>query len=417
MSLRRALVLLAVAAVLVLPASARAADATPTPATESATPGATPTTGPGVITGTVKNGTAKGGSVDGVAVRLDLYDGTNLIQSYNSTAAPDGTYSFKNLPIVGGEGFIATANYKNIPFLSDLVQLTQDQQRATADISVYEPTSDPKSISVVARGMVISGVEQGSPLLDVFEIVSIDNTTDHAYIGTNNVVLQVALPDGATQIIPQPGFNFGDASVQNGQLITTGAIPPGNQDAMFAYLVPYSGTSATLKVGSAMPTASFSVLVQQGTYRISSPSMHDAGAANISDIQYSVITDDHPVVGDVVAVTVAGLPANGGSPDSSRGPLYAGLAAVLGLLAAGGLVFQTVRRRRLAAAGARAEVADAPGGPEEQRLTLAAELNRLDEERAAGNIDEETYHRDRDEILEELRSISRRLHGVEDAGV
>ena len=416
MTVRRALVLLAVAAALLLPLSARAAGGTPTPVTDSATPGATPTTGPGTITGTVKNGTPKGGSVAGIPVKLDLYAGTTLIQTYNTTTAQDGTYGFKDLPVVSGEGYIATATFKNVPYQSDLVQLTQDEH-STADISVYEPTTDPKSISIVARGMVIAGVEQGSPLLDVFEIVSVDNTTDHAYIGANNVVLQVPLPEGATQIIPQPGFNFGDVSVQNGQLITTGAIAPGNQDAMFAYLVPYSGTSITLKVGSTMPTASFSVLVQQGTYSISSPAMHDGGTANISDIEYHVITADHPVVGDVVAVSVGGLPRNGGSPDSTRGPLYAGLAAALGLLAAGGLVFQTVRRRRLAASAAGSALVDTPTGPEEQRLNLASELNQLDEERAAGNIDEETYRRDREEILEELRAISRRLHGIEDAGV
>lgn len=416
MGLRRATVLLVLAAALLLPLTARAAGATPTPSIESATPGATPSTGPGVITGTVKNGTPKGGSVAGIPIKLDLYSGTSLIQTYHTTTAANGTYSFKDLPIVNGEGFIATATYENVPYESQLVELTTSQEHTTADISVYEPTSDPKSISVVARGMVIAGVESGSPMIDVFEIVSVDNKTDHAYIGSNGVVLKVPLPTGATQIIPQPGFNFGTVSMQGQDLITSGAISPGNQDAMFAYLVPYSGTSATFQVGNAMPTASFSVLVKQGTFSISSPSMHNAGTANLADIVYSVITDDTPVVGDVVAVTVNGLPLNGGSPDSSRGPLYAGLAAVLGLLAAGGLVFQTVRRRRISAAAAAAAVTAPPTSPEAQRLALAAELNELDEERAAGKIDEETYDRDREEILEELRSISRRLHGVEDAG-
>ncbi|HEX7072351.1 MAG TPA: hypothetical protein VF190_16170 [Rhodothermales bacterium] len=311
---------------------------------------------------------------------------------------------------------MATATYKNVRYTSSMILLT-NQEDATADITVYETTTDPGVISVVSRGIVIAAANRETGNLELFEILSLDNTSDRAYIGQDGTVLRVPLPEGATQIIPQPGFDFGEPRVDEGALITTGPVAPGSHDVMYAYLVPYTGSQAVLNIGSAMPTDSLSVLVQEDTFKISSPSLQDAGTADISGSKYHVLSTQQPVVGDVVAVTVSGLPKPGAS-DSSRGPLYAALAASVGLLAAGGLVFQTIRRRRDADASPAAEAEpDGSDALEDERLELAAELNRLDDERAAGRIDEETYQQERGEILEELRAISQRMRGLEDAGI
>jgi len=59
-------------------------------------------------------------------------------------------------------------------------------------------------------------------------------------------------------------------------------------------------------------------------------------------------------------------------------------------------------------------------GPQEQaaaavdeRLQLAAELNRLDEARAAGDLDEAQYNERREAILAQLRQLVLRERGVE----
>jgi len=424
MTLRRSLVALLVALALMIPFTALAEDATPGvsegAATPAATPGATPpATGDGVISGTVKNGTPGGGSVAGLEVKLTRYQEMQPTDEYTTTTGEDGSYRFENLPVNEGEGYIATVRYQGYDYYSSLLLLS-DQPQTTADLTVYEPTDDPSVIEIASRGVIIAGTNTEVGALEIFEIVSLDNSSDRAYVGQNGTVLRIPLPPGATQIIQQPqsGFNFGQLRFEDGNLITTGLITPGSHDAMFSYLVPYQGTKATLEIGTAQPTDALSVLIEDGTYNISSPSMQDAGTANIAGTVYHVISAQQPVVGDVIAVTVDGLPKPG-STDTDRGPLYAGIAAVVGLAVAGVLTFQAVRARRQPAEAASDAAHDLPDDPESleaERLALAAELNKLDEERARGEIDEETYQEERAEIVEELRAISLRMRGLKDSG-
>lgn len=421
MTLRRSLVALLVALALMIPFTALAEDATPDTTGGAATPAAAPAaTGDGVISGTVTNGTPGGGSVAGLEVKLTRYQEMQPTDEYTTTTGEDGSFRFENLPVNEGEGFIAAVTYQGYDYFSPLLLLTEEPQ-ATADLTVYEPTDDPSVIEIASRGVIIAGANSEVGALEIFEIISLDNSSDRAYVGQDGTVLRIPLPPGATQIIQQPqsGFNFGQLRFEDGHLITTGIITPGSHDAMFAYLVPYEGTKATLEIGTAQPTDALSVLIENDTYNISSPSMQDAGTANIAGTMYRVISAEQPVVGDVIAVTVDGLPRPGSS-DSDRGPLYAGIAAVVGLAVAGGLTVQAVRRRRqpapAVAGDAARDLPDDPEGLEAERLELAAELNRLEEERARGEIDEETYQEERAEILEELRAISRRMRGLEDSG-
>jgi hypothetical protein len=52
----------------------------------------------------------------------------------------------------------------------------------------------------------------------------------------------------------------------------------------------------------------------------------------------------------------------------------------------------------------------------DERLQLAAELNRLDEARAAGELDETAYQEQRSAVLTRLRQLVAREQGVEGSG-
>lgn len=369
----------------------------------------------GSITGTVSNGTPDGGSPAGLTVTLSRFQGMNLAQEYTTTTDAQGQYSFADLPITDGEAYIARATYRDVEYPGTMVLLT-NEPNPTVDISVYETTNDPASITLLSRGVVIAGADADLRLVEVFEILAIDNTTDRTYVGNNGEVLRLPLPDGTAQITPQPGFDFGDARIDRGALVTTGAIPPGSQNAIVAYSVPYKATEATITIGTAMPTQTLRVLVREGTYDVSSPALNDSGTVDVSGDQYHALSVDKPIVGDTVSVRVSGLPKAGSSGDSSRGPLYAAIAAGAGLVAAAGLVYQTLRKRgQVATMPTTISSADRTS-IEEERLALAARLNQLDEDRATERIDQEQYEQRRAKVLAEIRSLSRQLHGLEDAG-
>jgi hypothetical protein len=101
----------------------------------------------------------------------------------------------------------------------------------------------------------------------------------------------------------------------------------------------------------------------------------------------------------------------------------ASIAAGVGLVIGAVLIYQVVQRRQLATAGAggaavQSGATDGQSGDtedlERERLALASELNKLEADFERGDIDEETYNAERDEILEQLRLISLRMRGLED---
>lgn len=380
---------------------------------ETATPVGTPISTDGSVVGTISNGTPGGGSVGGIDITLDRYQGTNQVQQWTTKTDASGKYSFKNLPVANNESYLVTATYKKVPYQSQLVVLTKTKH-STADVKVYEPTSDASVLKIEARGIVLSGTETQTSAMDAYEIITMTNTSNKAYVGQNGTVLTIPLPTNATQIIPQPGFDFGNPSLENGNFVTTGAIAPGSQNMMFAYLIPYHGTNATFDIRNTMNVGLISVLYPDSGFKVKSDSMANAGPVTLGGKKFDVIAANNPVINDVMQVSVSNLPKIG-SNDSSHGALYAAIAAAVAAIAAGILIFQLLRRRRrLALAAANGEIAE-PLAPatDKERLELASELNQLDDEHARGEIDDESYERERAVLLEDLREISRRMHGVE----
>lgn len=400
---RRALTLVFVLFMLAIPLSA-SADATAT------------------ISGNVENGTPDGGSVAGLTVSLDEYQGMNLAKTYTGKTDSSGHYAFTGVPAIEGQAYIARVTYKNVDYPGTMLLMPQDAGKIDT-IKVYETSTDPSTISLSSRSIVVAGADPGQRLVSLFEILAVDNNTDHTFIGNDGVVLRLGLPDSSAQITPQPGFDFGNAKIDNGTLVTTGAIIPGSQTALISYEVPYTGTTKTVTIGTAMPTGTERFLVKQGTYDLSSAVFNDAGIVTVSGDKYHVLSVDKPIVGDTLSVQIIGLPRAGTSGDSSHGPLYAAIAAAVGVILAGGLVFYTLRRRArrmttpaLAAAtpGAASMASPRFGGQDDERLALAAQLNVLDEKHAAGEISDADYQSDRNRVLEQLRAIARRQRGLED---
>lgn len=394
---RRLLALLFVAFLLAIPFSA-SADTT------------------GTISGTVTNGTPGGGSVAGLPVTLYEYQGMNIVKQYTGTTDDSGKYVFKDVPVLDGEGYIAHVTYSNVDFPGSLLLMPQDAGKVDA-IKVYEPSTDASIISLDSRSIVVNGADAGSRLLSLFEILAISNKSDRAYIGNDGVVLRLGLPDGAAQITPQPGFDFGNAKIENGMLVTTGPISPGDQTALIAYSLPYTGTSKTVTIGTAMPTQNERFLVKDGTYEISSQVFNDAGLVDVSGDKYHVLSVDKPIVGDTLSVDILGLPKAGNSGESSNGPLYAAIGAGVLIIVAGALVFFVLRRRshKVALAGAEGGVAAGIDGRfDDERLALATQLNQLDERRAAGTIDDVEYQNSRQQVMQDLRSIMLKRRGLDD---
>lgn len=360
----------------------------------------------GTISGRVHNGTAGGGSVAGLTVTLRHFAGMQLAEEKQAQVGPDGSFSFEGLATGAQDAYILAVRYAGVEYVSPMVQLNEQPQQ-TVDLTVYETTTDASVLRVNSRSIVIAGASPELRAVDVMDIVIVENTADRTYVGdSSGVVLRIPLPQGAQEISPQPGFDYGQPRLEGNVLLTTGPVPPGSHTIVLSYTVPYSGTRATLSIGTAMPTGTLRVLVRDGTYELDSRSLIDTGTVEVSGVTYRVLAVDAPVVGDTHVVQVSGLPRTGLLLDLPLGPSIAIAVGTLGLLVALVLTVIALRRRR---AGPQEQAAAAV----DERLQLAAELNRLDEARAAGDLDEAQYNERREAILAQLRQLVLRERGVE----
>ncbi len=364
--------------------------------------------GNGVINGRVQNGTVGGGPVGSLTVTLRHFAGMQLAEERQTQTGPDGSFRFDGLPTSPQDAYLVVVRYAGVDYVSGMVQLHQ-QPEQTVDLTVYETTTDPSAVRIASRSLVIAGASPELRAVDIMDILIVENSGDRTYLGDRSgVVLRIPLPRGAQEIRPQPGFDYGQPRLEDGVLLTTGPLPPGSQTVVLSYTVPYEGTRATLSIGTAMPTGTLRVLVRDGTYRLSSRSLIDTGTVEVSGVTYRVLAVDAPVVGDMHVVQVSGLPRTGLLFDLPTGPIIALAVGLAGLIAAAVLTVIVLRRRRVGTETSRAAI--------DERLQLAAELNRLDEARAAGELDETAYQEQRSAVLTRLRQLVAREQGVEGSG-
>jgi len=364
--------------------------------------------GNGVINVRVQNGTVGGGPVGSLTVTLRQFAGMQLAEERQTQTGPDGSFRFDGLPTSPQDAYLVVVRYAGVDYVSGMVQLHQRPEQ-TVDLTVYETTTDPSAVRIASRSLVIAGASPELRAVDIMDILIVENSGDRTYLGDRSgVVLRIPLPRGAQEIRPQPGFDYGQPRLEDGVLLTTGPLPPGSQTVVLSYTVPYEGTRATLSIGTAMPTSTLRALVRDGSYRLSSRSLIDTGTVEVSGVTYRVLVVDAPVVGDMHVVQVSGLPRTGLLFDLPTGPIIALAVGLAGLIAAAVLTVIVLRRRRVGTETGRAAI--------DERLQLAAELNRLDEARAAGEIDETAYQEQRSAVLTRLRQLVARAQGVEGSG-
>lgn len=385
---------------------------------------AEPSDDTGRVYGEIVNGTDDGGDVAGLEVLLTRFQQMDAVESFSATVGDDGTYEFEDLPALANEAYLARVTYEGIEFTSGMILLNQEPD-AERNITVFEQTDDSSVLRIVSRGIVIANANSEIGVVEILEIIALENDSDRVYTGDEDgQVLRLAMPENAAEIAPQPGFDYGQLFFDEDRsnvLVSTGPVLPGSHNPMISYQIPYEGTSGRLAVGTAMPTGTLRVLVQEGTFDISSNVLEPAGLQQVGSDNYEVLAIDSPVIGDSFAVEISSLPRENWNLPVEMSTFLASIAAGVGLVIGAVLIYQVVQRRQKATESIAAGTSDDPerddmdlNDLERERLQLASELNKLEADYERGDLDEDTYDVERNQILEELRKISLRMRGMDD---
>jgi len=390
----------------------------------------------GTLHGTVKNGTTSKAAADIEVILIQLQGGMQPVA--NSKTDAQGQFSFDN-PSLGGQPMLVRAVYKGINFHQPVPPGRND-----VEVSIFEPSKDPKTISVASR---IVFFQPSGANLTVAEEYSIQNNSqppqayfrpdgNFEFVIPDNAKLQQVAASGPT------GMPVVQAPIdkKKGKYAIAYALRPGQNTVRYSYEVPYPGNSATVKVAAIYPEARL-LVVASPTLQVSGDGLQSGG----QEQGMSVYGRENIAASNVMAVSVSGTApplqnagadsgANGrdaqdaqasapaaniqsipGRLDVLKWPLIAGF---VGIFALGAMLL--ARKPVVAAAGSAPAVrAPADSAPLSTPIaqvdaavgtsldTLKDQLFRLELRRQAGTISEAEYAQERARAEKVLRDLVR----------
>jgi hypothetical protein len=390
----------------------------------------------GELHGTVKNGTTGKATAGVEVILIQLQGGMQPVA--NSKTDGQGQFSFDNASL-GSQPMLVRAVYKGINFHQPVPPGRND-----VEVSIFEPSKDPKIISVASRVVFFqpSGVN-----LTVAEEYSIQNHSqppqayfraegNFEFVIPENAHLQQVAASGPT------GMPVVQAPIDKskGKYAIAYALRPGQNTVRYSYEVPYPANAATVKVATLYPAGRL-LVVASPTMQISGEGLEIGG----QEQGMSVYGRENVPANNVMAVSVsgtapplqvAGSESGGGGQGAQEAPAAAPaaniqsipgrldvlkwplIAGFVGIFALGAMLLArkpvvavagdvpAARSASKSASSAKALTqVDAAVGTSME--TLKDQMFRLELRRQAGTISDEEYAQERARAEKVLRDLVR----------
>ncbi|HWX39440.1 MAG TPA: hypothetical protein VNY09_09350 [Candidatus Sulfotelmatobacter sp.] len=268
----------------------------------------------GTVTGIVHNGTDGNKIAPNVDVLLiQLVGGMQVVANTKTDA--NGQFHFDH-PGIGQGPMLIRAVYKNVFFHQPLTPGTSN-----VDVTIYEPTTNPKAIDVPLRLLVFQ--PNGDKLM-VGEEYSIQNNSNPpaAYFKQDGN-FEFTIPQGAeldqVSTFGPSGMPVRQGTIDKGKgrYAIAYAFQPGNNGVRISYILPYTGNQAQFRESSTYD-AQRMLLVVPPTMQVASAGFTSAG----QEQGYNVFSKESVKIGGGMDVTVSGTapPPADASASNGSGP-------------------------------------------------------------------------------------------------
>ena len=257
----------------------------------------TPVVRAGTVRGTVNNATTgkPGAGVD--VVLIQLQGGMTPVMNTKSDA--NGLFSFDH-PGIGAQPMLIRATYKGVNFHQPL-----PPGKDSVSVEVFEPTSDPKTISVPSRVVIFQ--PSGANLIVGEEYgVKNESAPPQAYFRPDGN-FELWLPESAElkQIAASgpSGMPVVQAPIDKGRgrYAIAFAFRPGESGVRLSYEMPYAGDAATVKIPTIYGGGRL-LLVAPPTVKLTADGLQMAG----QEQGMNVYQRDTVAAGTVLTVALSG---------------------------------------------------------------------------------------------------------------
>ncbi|MCJ7622824.1 MAG: hypothetical protein MUO76_04920 [Anaerolineaceae bacterium] len=358
-----------------------------------------------IFTGEVLN--ESGGQIpEGMTVALQGIETMELVIELETEVSADGFFIFPAVERVDGQVFIASLDYDENFFSSEIVYAadTVPGDIINLTIPIYEKTSDTSALIADRAHLFLDVSIPGGLQIVTYLLVSNPDKYIVAGPGTGQPVLTFELPDGARN------FQF-DNSILGERFILTDnglgdmmAIRPGLQqhEILFSYDLPYEN-KASLSVTFPIPVTMATIVIPDNGLHLKSDQLMESGQRNTETGVVNLFTASEIQAGSEIELSISGIP--GGELSDTAGSTK-NLAIGLGVFA---LVLLTsviwfLRNQKGRDAG-EAEIPDAMINDLETKDSLLSAIIDLDEQYENGELSLHDYEKRRSELKERLKIV------------
>lgn len=305
----------------------------------------------GTIAGQIANGTkdAKPTSIQNLQIRLFGID-ASATHPISATAQsdPNGRFIFQNLDTTPTTKYLVAANYGGVDYFSDALAFDASQPQLTAEIKVYETTTDASVLQIMQTHFIF---DVQTRAFNVVQIIVAQNTGDRTLIaGANRATLLLPILAGAQNV----HFSRQDADQMtlrgDGMMTYTLPIAPGAEQIVYTYGLTYTPPTYqfSLKLPFDSPRVRILLADVGGTIasqQFAPPTPFQAQGGQ----KYLLSVVENVRAGSVLNATFTNLPASIADPTrpaNQSEPLVAGLVLGISALLAGTLLIYPIVRRR-----------------------------------------------------------------------
>lgn len=385
--------------------------------------------GDGVIRGNVVQGTAGAELPTGLVITLDAYNQLNLLETFTATVAADGSFELTNLAVDSSLAYIASVNWLDVRYTSQVLVLTPESPTVETTIAVYETTDEAPEIRINRMDWIIDD-QPGS--LVVVQLYFFGNESDRTFIGApinglnRPATVGIQIPVGAEQITFEGGIIGGRYQQLGNVYYDIAPLIPGEgtNQLIVRYFLPYDGSSYDLTQRFFYTNTQTNLLIAELPQLEATVTPRGLPAWNVSDTQefqgrsYDIYSGPEIPPTEIEIALTGLLPSTATDPRVSStttpttsvalfAPWMAWGVGVFGLVILGGgmvLAWMSGRIRSVS------QAAD----PRQAVNALAQRIAQLDDRHAVGELPTASWQQQRSVLKARLLELARTLQNSGD---
>jgi len=314
--------------------------------------------------------------------------------------------------------YLLSAVYQGVEYNSLPISFAEGETVLSVSFEVYEKTADPAQANIhVERMHVFVDFQDG--LMSIGELHIFNNNSDRTFTGAVDaelgqpVTLRFALPEGAFGLRFQTmdGSDENYVTTAEGFADTAPLRPGVSQQVLYGYSLNY-GDADTLEFVRplAYTTLNLNVLVPRVGMQVDSEQVELSEIRTVEGLNYLNLNGRDFRPGDELRVRFSGLQSIVPPVAASEAPVTtpSGLnpewiaIGLAGLALVGGLAYVALRGARTPSPAPATE----PAGPSQAQLErLLQAIAGLDAAFEAGQLDEASYHRQRQALKSQALAL------------